>query len=208
MASGNNYMIVVEGLTELGSLADVPANVSLSAVQAINRTLATTRTESAARILRQINFPESYLNPGSKRLFVSRLATRGKPEGAITARRRPTSLARFVTGSLSDKQVGVKVRVKKGGRTEDLKRAFVIRLNSGTDTKGNFGLAVRLRRGETLRNRATATKMANGLYLLYGPSVQQVFLDNQGEGVAADMAPIAADKLADEFQRLFDLRLR
>lgn len=203
-----NYVLVVEGLEHLGALSDLPPGVALDAVRAINKITPQVRTESAARILRQINFPESYLNLGSKRLFVSRLATRNKPEAAINARRRPTSLARFVTGTLQDKQVGVSVRVKKGGKTEQLRRAFVLRLNSGADTKGNFGLAVRLPKGEELRNRATARRMANGLYLLYGPSVQQVFLDNQGEGVAADMAPVAADKLADEFQRLFDLRLR
>lgn len=200
----NNYLVVVEGLHHLGALSDLPPQISLAAVQAINKTADSTRTDSARRILSQINFPESYLNPGSKRLFVSRLATRGKPEAAITARRRPTSLARFVTGTLADKQVGVQVKVKKNGKTETLRRAFVVRLRGDADTKGNFGLAVRLPKGESLRGRNTAVRMANGLYLLYGPSVQQVFLDNEGEGVAQDVSPIAAEKLADEFQRIFD----
>lgn len=206
--AGAIYAVVVEGLADLGVLKELPDNTLLDAARAINKVLPSIRTESARRILGQINFPNSYLNPGAKRLYVSRLATRGKLEGAITARRRPTSLARFVTGNLQDKQVGVTVQVSKGGKTENLKRAFVIRLNGNADTQGNFGLAIRLPKGKAMTNRKSAVRMANGLYLLYGPSVQQVFLDNQGEGVAEDMVPLALEKLGDEYTRLFDLRLK
>lgn len=204
----NNYVLVVEGLEQLGAIADLPDNIKLMAVQAINKITPNVRTESAARILRQINFPESYLQPAARRLYVSRLATRGKLESAITARNRRTSLARFVTGPLAPRQVGVQVQVKKGGGIENLRRAFVVQLNGDTDTRGNLGLAVRLKPGESLRGRSKSTKLARNLYLLYGPSVQQVFLDNSGDGVASDMAPVVADKLADEFNRLFDARIR
>jgi len=202
------YALVVEGLEHLGQFADLPDKVKLDAVRAINKITPSIRAESAARILRQINFPEAYLQPAARRLYVSRLATRGKLEAAITARRRPTSLARFITGPVADKQVGVQVKVKASGKTETLRRAFVVRLKGDADTRGNFGLAVRLPKGEALRGRSSAVKLAKGLYLLYGPSVQQVFLDNQGEGVAADVSPLALDRLADEYQRLFDARIR
>lgn len=198
------FAIVVEGLENLDQYRSLGPDADMAAVQAINRTATDARKESARRILQQINFPESYLQPGAKRLFVSRQATRGKKEAAIAARRRPTSLARFVTGKLAPRQVGVSVKVKKGGPVEQLRRAFVVQLNSGADTKGNFGLAVRLPKGEELRGRNSAVRMASGLYLLYGPSVQQVFLDNQGEGVADDVTPFVLDRLGDEFQRIFD----
>ncbi len=202
------YAVVVEGLANLGVLSEQSDAVLLNGARAINKVAPEIRTESARRILSQINFPNSYLNPGAKRLYVSQLATRGNLEAKITARRRPTSLARFVTGPLADKQVGVRVQVQKGGKTQELERAFVIRLNGNSETQGNFGLAIRLPKGKTMTNRKSAVRMANGLYLLYGPSVQQVFLDNQGEGVAEEMIPLALEKLADEYVRLFDLGLK
>lgn len=202
----DQFVVVVEGITDLKDFNNLDERVKLNMVRAINKVTPQVRTESRNRILSQINFPTSYLDPGAKRLYVSRLATRGKPEAAITARRRPTSLARFITGSAVPNKPGVTVSVSKG-KTETLKRAFVIRLRAGTanlDTKANFGLAVRLKRGQTLRNKNTAIAMANGLYLLYGPSIQQVFLDNSGEGVAQDVSPYALEKLEDEFNRLMD----
>lgn len=202
----DQFVVVVEGLANLEAYKGMDERVKLNTIRAINKVAPAIRTESRHRILSQINFPTSYLDPSAKRLFVSRLATRVKPEAAITARRRPTSLARFITGTPTPNKEGVNVSVAKG-RVETLRRAFVIRLRAGTanlDTKANLGLAVRLKRGETLRNKNATVKMANGLYLLYGPSIQQVFLDNSGEGVADDMAPVALEKLEDEFNRLMD----
>src|SRR5690606_20943365 len=134
------YAIVVDGLANLGMLEELPDKVLLDAARAINKVTPSIRAESARRILSQINFPNSYLNPGAKRLHVSRLATRGKLEAAITARSRPTSLARFVTGGIAPKQVGVNVQVQKGGPSVRLAKAFVLQLNGNADTQGNFGL--------------------------------------------------------------------
>jgi len=203
------YAVVVRGLADLGLVAQLSDSVLLDAARAINAVAPSIRTESARAILGQVNFPNSYLNPSAKRLYVSRLAKRGNLEAAITARRRPTSLARFVKGSLKDKQVGgMSVQVEAGGKTTQFDKAFVIKLKGATEAMGNLGLAIRLPKGKAIRNRHSAVRMANGLYLLYGPSVQQVFMDNQGEGVAEDMVPLALEKLADEYTRLFDLRLR
>lgn len=202
----SQFAVIVEGISDLKDFEGADERLKLNIVRAINKIAPQVRTESRHRILRQINFPSSYLDPSAKRLYVSRLATKAKPEAAITARRRPTSLARFIVGSPTPNKAGVTVSVGKG-KTETLRRAFVIRLRSGTadlDTKANLGLAVRLKRGETLRNKNATMKMANGLYLLYGPSIQQVFLDNSGEGVAQDVAPYALDKLDEEINRLMD----
>ena len=202
----DQFVVVVDGLLDLKDFEGADERVKLNMVRSVNKVIAQTRTESRRRILGQINFPTSYLDPSGGRFYVSRLATRAKPEAAITAKRRPTSLARFIVGTPTPNKAGVTVSVGKG-KTETLRRAFVIKLRAGSapiDTKSNLGLAVRLKRGETLRNKNSMIKMANGLYLLYGPSVQQVFLDNSGEGVAQDVAPYALDKLEDEFDRLMD----
>lgn len=200
------FAVIVEGVYTLKDFENVDERLKLNLVRAVNKITPQVRTESRRRILSQINFPSSYLDPSAGRFFVSRLATQAKPEAAITARRRPTSLARFIVGTPTPNKEGVTVSVGKG-RTETLRRAFVIRLRAGTadlDTKANLGLAVRLKRGESLRNKNATVKMANGLYLLYGPSIQQVFLDNSGDGVAQDVSGYALDKLDAEVDRLMD----
>ena len=204
-----SYAVVVEGLEDLASFEkDFSAeNIRFNAVRAINGMAERARREGKARILEQVNFPASYLNPAGKRFMVSRKATGNNLEAAVAARFRPTSLARFVTGTMTPNKPGVTVEVHPG-KSRFMKRAFVIKLpagSAGLDTKSNFGLAVRLKKGDTLRNKRNVVRMARGLYLLYGPSVQQVFLDNQGEGVAADLQPEIRDRLADEFLRLMDL---
>ena len=151
-------------------------------------------------------FERSYLNPASKRLYVKKQATQTSLESVIQARGRPTSLARFITGGGRPGQEGVTVRVHK---TRHLAGAFLMKLRAGTadiETKFNLGLAVRLKPGKTLRNKRFVTQVSSGLYLLYGPSVSQVFLDNQEQGVAADMESDILDTLENEFRRLLELK--
>ena len=91
------------------------------------------------------------------------------------------------------------------GRARYARRMFAIRLRAGNadlETKSNLGLAIRLKPGETLTGKRFAVKMNNGLYLLYGPSVDQVFDD-----VAGMIAPDAAEHMAAEFLRIVDLKL-
>lgn len=200
-----NFVVIVEGLKDMQEIAGLHDDILFNSVKAINKIAASGRTQAARAIGQQVAFPASYLNPAAKRLFVSRTASRARPEAAITARARATSLARFVTGGGNG--TGVRVEVKPGS-TRFLRRAFLIKLRAGSapvDTKSNMGLAVRLAPGDELRNKKSVVKMARGLYLLYGPSVDQVFLDNSGEGVAADLAPKMADQLTDEFLRLMEL---
>ena len=74
-----------------------------------------------------------------------------------------------------------------------------------TDTKYNLGLAIRLRPGEKLQNKVAARRVEKGLYLLYGPSVDQVFRSRDGTGVATDLVPDIEQDLSDEFIRLLEL---
>ena len=185
--------------------------VGRAAVRAVNRTARDQRTVAARRIGEQVALPRSYLGPSGGRLIVTQRAAPGSPVARITARSRPTSLARFVQGATGrpgrNRGAGLSVQVRPG-RSVQLRRAFLIRLRRGaalTDTQYNLGLAIRLRPGESILNKYKQVQLSRRLYLLYGPSVQQVFLDNEGRGVAADIATPTAIKLEREFLRQLGL---
>lgn len=200
------FACFVEGIGSLDQFKDLKKDVRLAAVQAINKTAAGGRAMLATAIRRQVNFPASYVGPANKRLYVSKQATRADLEAKITARGRPTSLARFVR-SANKTTKGVVVEVHPG-KARMMKRAFLIKLPAGKgdiDTKFNMGLAIRLRPGETLKNKREARQMEKGLYLLYGPSVDQVFRQADGSGAAADAVPTLEDRLQREFFRLLEL---
>lgn len=205
MASGN-WAVFVEGLDDLKNFGQIKPAIRLAAARAINKTSRDGRVEIARDIRDQVKLPASYVAPSQKRLYVSQMATQQQLEGRITARTRATSLARFVQGTPQRGQ-GVRVEVAPG-RSRYMKRAFLIKLPAGKsdiDTKFNMGLAIRLRPGESLRNKANVRRMEKGLYLLYGPSVDQIFRANDGSGVANDIAPSLAVRLEREFLRLLEI---
>lgn len=209
--AASSYAVFVEGIANLQEFDSLKDEIKLWAAQAINRTAERGRTQAAREIRNQINFPASYVSPSNKRLYVSKKAQRADLEARIRARTRATSLARFVTGSATSSkltQEGVRVEVQPG-KARFLKRAFLIRLRAGRadlDTRSNLGLAIRLKPGETLRNKSEARKLDRGLYLLYGPSVDQVFRARDGNGVASDIAPDLSVMMEQEFLRLVELR--
>lgn len=148
----------------------------------------------------EINFPAGYLN--EDRLSIRRRATPKSLEVVVTARDRPTSLARFAPGFTpqNSRQSNVVVRVQRNGKSAKLlKRAWIAKLNNG-----NVGLAVRLKAGETLRNSEGAVRVKawsgvrGNVYLLYGPSVDQVITT-----IAIDALPAASDAISAEFFRQF-----
>ena len=200
------FLFVVNGIETAREFEGLKDEIQLKAVQAINKLARDGRKQAADRILAQVNFGASYLAPGNKRLYVSKQAKRGDLEAKITARGRPTSLARFVTAGTFGKE-GVTVQVGHG-KTKRLKRAFLIKLRAGTDaieTRFNMGLAVRLKPGDTLRNKKSVVQLQSNLYVLYGPSVSQVFLDrDEKKGVSIDIAPDILDGLETEFLRLLE----
>ena len=190
----------------LGGVGDAARKRAAS--QALNKVARDARAQAAKAIREQVNLPASYVAPAQRRLWVSKNATPGNLESKVSAQGRATSLARFVTGPARPGKAGVYVEVKPGA-ARFMKRAFLIRLPSGTspvtDTQFNLGLAIRLRPGETLQNKMAARRVENGLYVLFGPSVSQVFRDNSGDGVANQIAPKAARDLESEFLRLLGL---
>lgn len=174
--------IEAAALTELEEYFSRYPEVSAKAMRmALNDTakgrgMKMIRTE----MMNEIAFNPSYLRNG--RVAISKRATNANPEVIITARKRATSLARFVTGAktLSGRQ-GVSVRVKKG-KTTYLKRAWLVRLNKGASKNEddyNLGLAVRVGPGDSISNKKTTHQswlVRGRVALLYAPSVNQVFL--------------------------------
>lgn len=204
----DRYAVFVEGITGLDEAKGLGEAVKVAAYQAINRTTERGRSQAARAIRDEVNFPARYLNPGEKRLFVSKQAQRADLEGRIRARTRATSLARFVTGTAQPNKAGVRVEVSPG-KARFMKRAFLVKLRAGSseiDTRNNLGLAVRLKPGEVLRNKSDVRKLDRGLYLLYGPSIDQVFRARDGSGVAEDISPGLASFMEREFLRLMELR--
>lgn len=152
-----------------------------------------------AAIEKQVHFPPGYVN--NDRLFVSQPARNDKLEVHITARQRPTSLARFAQGAtLGKRGGGVKVEVHHGS-LRPMKSAFLVRLRAGaalSNEQFNVGLAIRLKPGQRLVNKRVQTQLGHNVYLLYGPSIDQVFRE-----VAAEEAPHITPLVENEFLRQF-----
>jgi len=188
---GGNYVVAVEGLDEI-NFADAKPKLLRLAAQAVNRTARKYRTESSRAIREQIAFPARFLDSRDDgRLRVSRFAKPSSLSAAITGRGRATSLARFVKGPRTKARKAPTVEVSPGNR-EKLNRAFLMGLKNA-----NIGLAVRLREGERIENKRKMVQVSGSLYLLYGPSVDQVF-----RSVAEDVSDDAGDFLEQEFLRL------
>lgn len=203
----SEFAVFAEGLTELTSLDRASEEIKRAAYRAINKVARDSRVKIARKVRNQVNLPARFVAPGSKNLYVSQQATSGSLSATITARGRPTSLSRFVRGTPKVGTAGVHVEVAPG-KARFMKRAFLIKLPQGSasiETKYNSGLAIRLRPGERLANKVSSRKVASGLYLLYGPSVDQVFRSRDGTGVATDMIPEIEQDLTTEFFRLLDL---
>ncbi len=187
------YLYVAEGLDLGDDIAAIPDAIRTAAMRAVNKTRDRTRTRAGREMRMQVNFPARYLSGADARLQ-STSATRETLEARITGRRRATSLARFARGGRKGK--GVRVEVKPGA-ARFMKRSFLIRLRGGGE--GNTGLAIRTSGGKPSA-AYKPVRIGEGLYLLAGPSVDQVF-----RTVADDLTPDAEDYLEAEFLRLLDL---
>ena len=178
--------------------------IEMALQRAVNRTAERARTRAARMVLEQVAFPASYLSPASGRLTVSK-ATKDSPfEATITGRDRGTSLARFTKQkplAPGKRHPGGKVNVMVApGSKKEISRAFLVNLRNG-----NIGLAVRTE-GEAPRNAFKPKKLSENVWLLYGPSVDQVLsAATDGDGVYEQMSPEMLDFLNDEFNRQLDV---
>lgn len=207
--------IQISGLDEFRREFERLPDIALNAASmALGTSAKSIRKMSADEINRQINFGPSYLaGDDNEKLKIVRYSNT-ELRADIVARKRPTSLARFAT----DKKVGrrsennpvrikVKGRVKTGVAVQGGGRkrapAFLVNLRKGGEDSGNVGLAIRLKKGESLRDRRMTLKTFGrnkDLALLYGPSVDQIF-----GSVRVDLvnSGIVGSTLAKEFDRQF-----
>lgn len=179
-------------------LTSFPERARTSASLAINQTAQRKGMQAIREDMRgKIAFPPGYLEDRT-RLGVTQFAKPDNLEAVITGRDRPTSLARFA--SRGGGRTNPTVRVG-ANRSRLMSGTFLIPLLAGRGadaTLSNVGLAIRLRPGERVRNKRVMVPFGAGLYLLYGPSVGQVF-----RTVSQEVAPRVADLLVDEFLRQF-----
>jgi hypothetical protein len=205
----SSWGVFIEGLEGLNNIPQLDEQVRrLKAAQALNRTAKHGRTRIAEGIHDQVNFPVGYLKPNTGRLTVVNNATKSNLEVRIRARGGPTSLARFAVGNPKPSARGGVTVMVSPGKARFMRRAFVMKLRSGNndiETKNNLGLAMRLRPGETIQNKRYFRRVESNLYLLYGPSVDQVFRAQDGNGVASEMSEYLSEFLEDEFSRLIEL---
>lgn len=187
-------------------LSSQPQTTRQAARLAINSIATRKAVPQFRKAMREeVNFPPGYVEDPD-RFGVTKQATEADLSATVTARFRPTSLARFAPGQSFDgarRTGGVNVKVNKTGGAVRINRAFFVRLRQGKDTADGFnlGLAIRLKPGERLRGRkkgASGVELAPNLYLLYGPSVDQVFRE-----VAVAESPSVADQLQKEFLRQY-----
>lgn len=177
----------------------VPAVTSMAARLAVNQVA----DRQALPLIKQhmqaeVAFPKGYLN--EDRIGVTQRATNASLEATITGRHRATSLARFAPGQTpqSTRNNGVRVMVKPG-QSQYLKKSWLVKLPAGSGDNLNMGLAVRLKPGEVFANKHTlAGRLASNVFLLYGPSVDQVF-----RGVTDEASPEIGDMVGLEFLRQF-----
>lgn len=199
----------IRGLDDLQSLFEQLPEIADEAAQlAVNDAARFGRSASSREIREQVAFKAGYLgsaNDGADaNLAIAKYASSDDQEAVIRARDPATSLARFATTQprFGGGQKGVRVRVEPGS-TKSMRRAFFIRLKRGqgavTDDNFNLGLAIRLKKGERVENKRTMKAIGGGLYLLYGPSVAQVFDD-----VAIELQDDISNKLLSEFVRQFE----
>jgi hypothetical protein len=187
-------------------LAAQPATARRSARLAINSTTSRKAVPRMRRAMREeVAFPRGYLED-KDRFGQAKKATDADLTASIIARFRPTSLARFAEGQSFEgarRTGGVRVRVSPGGGAKRIGGAFFVRLRRGADASDGFnvGLAIRLKPGQVLRGRkkgGMGVQLAPDLYLLYGPSVDQVFRE-----VSVAESPAVADDLQREFIRQY-----
>lgn len=176
---------------------DAPEVAGDALAMAINQTVERDGLALIKKDMRsQVDFPAGYLE--GDRLKVTRRASRASLEAVIRGRDRPTSLARFAPGQTPANTKGRGVRLMvRNGKTSVLPRAFLIPLRNG-----NTGLAIRLPNEKQPKETTAAVAMNIGskstLWLLYGPSVDQVF-----RGVADERFDDLADMIENQFYRQF-----
>lgn len=199
------FVVEIEGnLDDLILSGLSPEKINDSMSKAINKAADRARAASSQKIRQQVRFPAGYLN--SSRLSVKQRSNVSTLTAIIEGRDRATSLARFLRGTpvvrssaqqQKRRNSGEVVQVKAGGGGVRINRAFVFKLKNG-----NLGLAVRTSGGQPA-GAYKPKEIGKNLWLLYGPSVNQVLYSIKTEdGVFKQIEDETGDFMTNEFYRL------
>lgn len=182
----------IEAFSRLSSrFAD---NANKAASLAINDIARLERTLAKRQMQAEVNVPPATFE--GKNFAVTKFANPRDLEAVISAARRPLNLSRFITSRTpklgAGGRKGIEVQVKKGGAKRVIPGSFLI-----PGPSGGFGLALRSK--TPLRASRAARQIRPGLYILSGPSVNQMF------GIIAPRRERpAADALERQFLRQFE----
>lgn len=165
-------------------LAHIKNGAPRAMSKAINHTLGVTRTEASVEIRKQVKLKAGYV----KEKLKIRKATYTKLQGAIQTPTRGTLLTRYPHRKYVNKP-GIGVQVKPVGGKEHMPGAFFITFKNGVT-----GIAIRTKYGPGLGR-------SEGIKVLYGPSVSQVFTDVKDD-LQAPSGNRLMERLAYEADRL------
>lgn len=182
----------------LAGLDNAATIIGRAGYRAINKVARKYNTHSLRAIVGKIALSRAYVQ---SRMSLS-LATATNQVAVISARRRPTTLARFNSKQLTRsapnakgdalrnisagrKQAGISVKVKRDGSRKQMRGAFFIPLNAGKDEGGN-GMGVFIREGKGKKD----------FRHLYGPSVDQLF-----RGMIPELEPVIGQELRDALEK-------
>lgn len=169
------------------------------------------RNLSKREMVSAVNLPADAL--AGRRFRISQRPTTANPEAVISADNNPLGLSRFVVGPGKVGMPGPQTRTLRGGTTTQWPKggdrgdyAFLIKVGPGKKgsapaVRAGFGLAIRTTR--PMENSREAFKIGKDLYLLFGPSVDQMF----GQ-LMPQIVPRVEAKLQTEFARQYERLIR
>lgn len=191
----------IQGLAEF--VARTPEVAAEAAKLAVGDAAEWGRNLSKREMVSAVNLPADAL--AGRRFRISQRPTTANPEAVISADNNPLGLSRFVVSQKARGAAHPKVRILVGGATKsfsdpDIKGSysFLIPTPGGAD-----GVGLALRTKEPLRNSSAARKIGRDLYLLSGPSVNQMF----GQ-LMPTIVPRVEAKLQTEFARQYERLIR
>lgn len=191
----------IQGLAEF--VARTPEVAAEAAKLAVGDAAEWGRNLSKREMVSAVNLPADAL--AGRRFRISQRPTTANPEAVISADNNPLGLSRFVVSQKARGAAHPKVRILVGGTPKSF---------SDPDTKGSYsfliptpggadGVGLALRTKEPLRNSRAGRKIGRDLYLLSGPSVNQMF----GQ-LMPTIVPRIEAKLQTEFARQYERLIR
>lgn len=191
----DELVVTIRGIESIAAFDEQLKRIPIAATRAVNFAADRARAESGRRIREQLNFAARYLTGADGKIEQTR-ATKTTLQARLSARSRPTSLARFVT--TRGRQTGVKVSVKPG-TSQGLPGAFIVGV-------GNNQLLA-IRSPKKPRTAFKPKRLGSSLWLLYGPSVAQSLISRANKGIWPTMEAEIVANLEREFLRQMQLKV-